>query len=224
MSQLLNFRGASTAGLFIYLVIYAGMLGYATVAFDKTPELQTVQLSQPIENSNANESSVIEEKTVSVVTLAKATGDESIPASEAQQVTPELMQPVVTDIDVTTENMASVAKAGKLIPVQQESVVAHSDLTVETDSLNAQLASVYAQQLRSAHDHGHYYNAASRANGRSRGAINGDGDFSFSMKFKSRAKMNADADSSLQNAYYANQYMNYWRQQGAQPVYQYYYR
>jgi len=92
--------------------------------------------------------------------------------------------------------------------------------------LNAQLASAHSQQMRTASDHTHHYNTNSRGNGRSRGAMNGDGDFSFSMKFKSRAQMNADSevDGSLQNAYYADQYMNYWQQQSAQPVYRYYYQ
>ncbi|MBL7000424.1 MAG: hypothetical protein ISR73_11225 [Gammaproteobacteria bacterium] len=223
MSQLFNFRGAATAGLFVYLTIYAGMLGYATVAFDEKPESMISQQQPP---------SVVVPVVAQAPALATAGEVDVIPAQvqpalEPMQQSPAGMAPVISAVTEPPANIGSVAVSPVVVQNSvPESMISGFVRPANDTDFTARLASAQAQQLQSMQQYAHYHAGNSRANGRGKGSMNGDGDFSFSMKFKSRAKMNADADmdSALQNAYYADQQLNYWQQYAAQPSYQYYYQ
>ncbi|MBL6999798.1 MAG: hypothetical protein ISR73_08085 [Gammaproteobacteria bacterium] len=223
MSQLFIFRGAATAGLIVYLTIYAGMLGYATVAFDKKPE-SMISKQQPSEDVASTVAQAVKAGELEITAVQVQ------PVVEQMQQSPADMAPVISAVTEQPASIASVAVSPVVPEAAQNSVPESMDSesaqpAYDTD-FTAQLASAQAYQLRSMHEYAQYHAGNSRAKGRSKGAINGDGDFSFSMKFKSRAKMNADAemDSALQNAYYADQQQNYWQQHAAQPAYQYYYQ
>lgn len=215
MTQNIKQSVSSKVGLLTVIAIFIALLAYANfyafktvapgIAANESTSRQQNKLTEStfeqqnnklIESTSQQQNKLTESISVTMVEEVKTSQN-----AVAQSVDMDDSKVEAVNANTGIEPVVqSVQEVLPVIAVQPDDNRLHQDF-----SANNQSGSSFINQ------YDQYATGNYRGYGRSTGALKGDGEFKFSMKFKSRARMNADTEMNSQlhnaNSYYAYQGM-----------------